>query len=250
VTETLLLNVDGISHTYPGAAKPALDSVSFQLKPGELCGLIGPNGAGKTTLLSIVTTLLRPTGGSLSVCGIDALQSPARVRSTIGYVPQELALYEQLTGMENLLYFGRLYGIAANELRERAAYYLELFGLTAKAGKRVSTYSGGMKRRINLIVGLLHAPQLLLLDEPTVGIDAHSRHMMIGKLAELTDNRMAMIYTSHYLEEVEQLCSRIIIIDGGRIVEAGMTSALLARVRGCSNLTELYLRKTGNEPRD
>lgn len=250
MTQSLLLNVDGISHTYSGSSQPALDSIRFSLEPGELCGLIGPNGAGKTTLLSVITTLLRPSTGMLSICGIDALRYPRKVRSLIGYVPQEIALYEQLTGLENVLYFGRLYGIPESVLRDRAVYYLDLFGVAAKAGQRVVTYSGGMKRRINLIIGLLHEPQLLLLDEPTVGIDAHSRHLIISKLVELMDRKIAMIYTSHYLEEVEQLCSRVVIIDGGRIVEAGTTSDLLSKVRGCSTLTELYLRKTGEEPRD
>lgn len=250
MTQSLLLNLDAISHTYPGSPKPALESIHFSMLPGELCGLIGPNGAGKTTLLSIITTLLRPSSGNLAICGIDAFKSPRKVRQLIGYVPQELALYEQLTGLENLLYFGKLYGIPGKELNERATYFLDLFGLFAKKGQRVATYSGGMKRRINLIIGLLHEPRLLLLDEPTVGIDAHSRHLIITKLTELMENRMAMIYTSHYLEEVEQLCSQIVIIDDGKIVESGSTDELLAKVRGCSTLTELYLRRTGGDPRD
>lgn len=239
-----------IFFTYPGSNTPALDGVSLNLDRGELLGLIGPNGAGKTSLISVLTTLLRPQRGSLHVCGIDALADAAGVRGTIGYVPQDLALYERFTGLENIHFFGRMYGLGRRELLEKAQYYLEMFGLYEKRGRLVATYSGGMKRRINLIVGLIHEPDLLFLDEPTVGIDAQSRHMILEKLTALNHRGMAMLYTSHYLEEVQQLCRRVVIIDGGRILAEGTPQDLIAQAEGCGSLADMFLLKTGVSLRD
>lgn len=248
--EIPLLAADNLYHTYPGGETAALQGVGFSLKAGDLCGLIGPNGAGKTTLLSIFTTLLKPDRGTVRICGENAIQTPQAIRRVIGYVPQDLAIYGQLTGMENILFFGCMYGLEKTVLRQRAEFYLDMFGLYDKADRRVGTYSGGMKRRINLIIGIIHEPRLLFLDEPTVGIDAHSRHLIIEKLAQLNRKEMATIYTSHYMEEVEQLCSRIIIIDGGRIIADGSSNTLLARHDDCDSLSELYLKKTGVQLRD
>ncbi|MDK9706461.1 MAG: ABC transporter ATP-binding protein [Desulforhopalus sp.] len=236
--------------TYAGNQTPALNGVSLSLTKGELCGLIGPNGAGKTSLISVFTTLLRPDQGSLMVAGIDALKNPAAVRGKIGFVPQDLALYDKLTGLENLSYFGRMYGLKRALLQEKAKYYLEMFGLYDKRHRQVATYSGGMKRRINLIVGIIHDPQLLFLDEPTVGIDAQSRHLILEKLASLNHRNMAMIYTSHYLEEVQRLCRRIAIIDAGRIIAEGTPQSLLAEAEGCGDLAALFLQKTGEHLRE
>jgi ABC-2 type transport system ATP-binding protein len=236
--------------TYVGSPTPALNNVSLTLYGGELCGLIGPNGAGKTSLISVITTLLRPDKGSLLIAGIDALNNPAAVRGKIGLVPQDLALYDKLTGLENLCYFGRMYGLKRPLLQEKAKYYLEMFGLFDKRHRLVATYSGGMKRRINLIVGIIHDPELLVLDEPTVGIDAHSRHMIMEKLDALNHRNMAMIYTSHYLEEVERLCRRIAIIDEGRIIAEGTPQKLLAEAKGCGDLSALFLQKTGEHLRE
>jgi ABC-2 type transport system ATP-binding protein len=245
----LLLGRD-LQLTYAGSDVPALDGVSFALGRGELCGLIGPNGAGKTTLISVFTTLLHPQRGSLTIAGIDALGHPARVRRRIGLVPQNLALYDRLTGLENINYFGMMYGLARQSLREKARFYLEMFGLYDQRNRPVGAYSGGMKRRINLIVGIIHDPELLFLDEPTVGIDTQSRHLIMEKLAGLNGDRMAMIYTSHYLEEVERLCRRVVIIDGGRIIADGPPEKLAAQADGCFGLAELYLKKTGEHPRE
>jgi ABC-2 type transport system ATP-binding protein len=236
--------------TYAGSDVPALNGVSLSLGRGELCGLIGANGAGKTTLLSIFTTLLRPQRGSLHIAGIDALDSPAGVRGKIGFVPQELALYDRLTGLENINYFGRMYGLTGRKLAEKAGYYLEMFGLYGKRDRQVAAYSGGMKRRINLIIGIIHDPELLFLDEPTVGIDAQSRHMILEKLAALNHGQMAMIYTSHYLEEVQSLCRRVVIIDEGRIIAEDTPKNLIAQTEGCGSLAELFLQKTGEHLRE
>ncbi len=248
---TPLLDGKGLYLTYAGDSSPALNGVSLTVLSGELCGLIGPNGAGKTTLISVFTTLLRPERGSLSVCGIDALRDPATIRYKIGFVPQELALYSRLTGFENIHYFGRMYGLKRKAIMEKAKYYLDMFGLYEKRDRQVATYSGGMKRRINLIIGIIHDPQLLFLDEPTVGIDAQSRHLIIEKLAALNhDNNMAMIYTSHYIEEVQRLCRKVVIIDEGRIVAEGSPETLVAQVEGCATLAELFMQKTGEHLRD
>lgn len=236
--------------TYAGNDVPTLNGICLSLGRGELCGLIGPNGAGKTTLLSIFTTLLRPDAGSLYVTGVDAIANPAGVRGKIGYVPQDLALYDRLTGLENIGYFGRMCGLGGQFLKEKSKYYLEMFGLYDKRNRQVATYSGGMKRRINLIVGLIHDPELLFLDEPTVGIDAQSRHMILEKLAALNDEQMAMIYTSHYLEEVQFLCRRVVIIDEGRIIAEDSPQNLIAQADGCGSLAELFLKKTGEQLRD
>jgi ABC-2 type transport system ATP-binding protein len=251
VTDTApLLQSRDLSLTYAGSPAPALNQVSLSLYPGELCGLIGPNGAGKTSLISVFTTLLRPDKGSLLIAGIDALSNPAAVRAKIGLVPQDLALYDRLTGLENLYYFGRMYGLKRPLLQEKAKYYLEMFGLYEKRHRLVATYSGGMKRRINLIVGIIHDPELVFLDEPTVGIDAHSRHLIMEKLDALNHRNMAMIYTSHYLEEVERLCRRIAIIDEGRIIAEGTPQNLLAEAKGCGDLGALFLQKTGEQLRE
>jgi ABC-2 type transport system ATP-binding protein len=235
---------------YADSDAPALDNISLTLRRGELCGLIGPNGAGKTTLISVFTTLLRPQRGQLTIGGIDVRRDPAAVRRRIGLVPQDIALYERLTGYENLEYFGRMYGLKRQELRQRAEYYLDMFGLWDKRHRLVAAYSGGMKRRINLIAGLLHQPELLFLDEPTVGIDAQSRHLIMEKLDALNREWMAMIYTSHYLEEVQRLCRRVVILDHGRIVAEGPPEVLVAQAEGCDSLAALYLRKTGEHLRE
>ena len=246
----LLLIAENLFYSYPGNAIPAINNISFSLKRGELCGLIGPNGAGKTTLLSIITTLLAPQRGSLFFSGINVLRNPAGVRRKIGFVPQDLALYERLSGLENIRYFGRMYGLGGRLLSEKATYYLEMFGLYDNRARLVAAYSGGMKRRINLIIGLIHDPELLFLDEPTVGIDAQSRHLILEKLAALNDEQMAMVYTSHYLEEVQSLCRRVVIIDGGRIIAEDTPQNLIAQAEGCDSLAEIFLQKTGEQLRE
>ena len=244
-----LLRGTSLSYTYRGASTPAVDHITFSLAAGEIYGLIGPNGAGKTTLISILTTLLRPDDGSLSICGRDALSRAASIRHLLGVVPQELALYERLSGLENLIYFGRIYGLKNSEVREKSIHYLEMFGLIKKAGCPVSSYSGGMKRRLNLIIGLLHNPRILFLDEPTAGVDAQSRHLIIEKLRLLKGRGMAMVYASHYLEEIEQLCSTVVLIDNGRIVAQGIPDKL-GQTESCSGLADFYFHKTGEKLRD
>lgn len=235
---------------YPGASVAALDGVTIKVPRGQVFGLLGPNGAGKTTAISIMCTLMRPDHGQLSLCGIDVLKNAKKVRSLIGLVPQDIALYPTLSARENLHYFGRLHGLGGARLKQRAVECLELVGLQDHADRAIETYSGGMKRRANLAVGIVHQPQLLFLDEPTVGIDAQSRNMIIENLTKLKESGMSMVYTTHYMEEAQQLCGRIAIVDQGRVIAAGAPRQLVAAQPDCHNLEELFLQLTGRQLRD
>ncbi len=235
---------------YRGCDTLALDDVSMTLGHGELMGLIGPNGAGKTTLISLLATLFPPTEGHVIFKGVDLTRHPKRIRHKIGFVPQNIALYDNLTGRENILYFAQLYGLSKRIAAERARYYLDMFGLSNKGNNRLKTYSGGMKRRINLIVGLIHNPVLLFLDEPTVGIDAQSRNLILEKLSLLNHDGMAMVYTTHYMEEILRICKNVTIIDHGKIICQGGPEQLIKETPNCNDLSELFLARTGKELRD
>ncbi len=247
---SILLTASNLSKIYKGSDKPALNQVSLTIDHGNLIGLVGPNGAGKTTLISLLSTMFLPSEGALRFTDIDMIRNPEHVREKIGYVPQDIALYEDLSGRENLLYFSALYGLSKRRAREQADYYLEMFGLFNKCRNRVKTYSGGMKRRINLIVGLMHDPVLLLLDEPTVGIDAQSRNLILEKLCLLNSNGMAIVYATHYMEEIEQICKKVVIIDEGKFICQGIPNKLVEQSPDCANLSELFLAKTGKALRD
>lgn len=246
----ILLEVKQLVKSYPGAARPALDRLEFSVHAGEAYGLLGPNGAGKTTAISIMCTLLRPNAGSVCLAGTDIQTDLASVRQLIGLVPQEIALYPRLTGRENLRYFGRLYGLKGLTLEERIIEALELVQLADHADRLVEVYSGGMKRRANLAAGLLHAPRLLFLDEPTVGIDAQSRNLILENLLRLKEEGMTLVYTTHYMEEAQQLCDRVGIMDGGRLVAEGTADELIAGNSGCTSLETLFLQLTGRQLRD
>jgi ABC-2 type transport system ATP-binding protein len=236
--------------SYPGASRPALNDLHLCVAEGEIFGLLGPNGAGKTTAISIMCTLLRPASGTLTICGVDVLRRPARARRLIGLVPQEIALYPSLTARENLRYFGRLHGMGGRRLNRRIEECLAHVGLEDRGDQRVETYSGGMKRRANLAVGIIHEPKILFLDEPTVGIDAQSRSTILENLASLNREGMTMVYTTHYMEEAQQLCSTVAVVDAGEVVAEGAPSRMIADSPGCSNLEELFLHLTGKHLRD
>lgn len=246
----VVLEAKNLKLSYPGQDGSAISDISFVLEKGEACGLIGPNGAGKTSLLSVFTTLLKPDAGCLQVLGTDALRAPRTILPRIGFVPQDLALYERLTGFENLSFFGQMQGMNRNRLAGRVEELLDFFGVGENLHKQVATYSGGMKRRLNLIIGLLHKPDILFLDEPTVGIDTQSRHHILRRLQMLNRDGMTMIYTSHYLEEVQQLCKRVAIIDGGRIIAEGHPQQLCGSGDGDLSLTEHFLKITGDGLRE
>ena len=225
-----LLSVENLRKSF--GTLGAVNGVSLQVQPGEIYGLLGPNGAGKTTTISMISGLLKPDAGTVKIGGMAFWSDPQRARRQMGVVPQELALYEELTGRENLEFWGRLAGLGARDAKARAAELLEALELSDRANDPVKTYSGGMKRRINLGCALLHRPQLLLLDEPTVGIDPQARMNILEFIQKLRAAGTAILYTTHYLEEAESLCQRIGIIDGGRILAEGTLSQLQERLGG------------------
>jgi len=209
----------------------ALKGISFDVNEGEIFGLLGPNGAGKTTTISILAGLILQDSGEVSVAGMDVRKESRRIKQIMGVVPQEIALYEELTGRENLHFWGSLYGLSGSRLKDRTERMLELVELTERADDPVQSYSGGMKRRLNLIVGLLHEPKVVLLDEPTLGIDPQARLKILEIIKNEVSKGTTIIYTTHYLDEAERLCDRIAIIDSGRILSIG-TLEELAKIAG------------------
>jgi len=225
-----MLQVQRLSKTF-GAIR-AVDAVSFEVRPGEIYGLLGPNGAGKTTTISIISGLLKPDAGEVAVAGLPFWSDPQKAKRIMGVVPQELAVYEELSGRENLEFWGRMAGLTARDARARTTELLAALTLSDRAKDAVKTYSGGMKRRINLGCALLHHPQLLLLDEPTVGIDPQARLNILEFIRNLRASGTAILYTTHYLEEAENLCQRIGIIDHGQLLAEGTLVELQERLGG------------------
>ena len=225
----------------------ALAGVSFSVAAGEMFGLLGPNGAGKTTLLSVVAGLLEPDGGGVALFGNPVVPGDKSWRPLVGMATQEIALYRELTGRENLRFFGRLYGLCGGELAARVDEVLELAGLKDKADGRVRTYSGGMMRRLNLGAAVMHRPKLLLLDEPTAGVDPQSRHHLFERIRTLNAAGLTVVYTSHYMEEVQAICPRAAILDRGRLVACDRVADL---VRDGGSLERTFLRLTGSALRD
>lgn len=208
----------------------AVKGVSFDIKEGEIFSLLGPNGAGKTTTISILSTLYEPTSGDATIAGHSVKKNPMGVRNAIGVVPQDLALYEDLTAKENLIFWGQMYNLSGKSLSSRVDEVLEQIGLTDKAKNKVKTFSGGMKRRVNIGVGLLHKPQLLFMDEPTVGIDPQSRRAILDTVKDLNKQGMTVLYTTHYMEEAEELSNRVGIIDHGELIAIGTQKELTKQV--------------------
>ncbi len=244
-----LLNIINLTKTYKGASKPALSMVNFRVAAGDFFGILGPNGAGKTTLISIICGLIKSGSGDVFVDGINIRKNLYEIKQNIGFVPQDIALYQQLTALENLRFIGRIYGIEEAELKSRIEFYINEFGLEDARKKRIENYSGGMKRRVNIIAGLLHNPKLLILDEPTVGVDVHSRNLILNKLTELNEAGMTILYTSHYLEEAQNLCKNYVILDNGVIISSGSIDNLLQENEGKS-LESVFMELTGTELRD
>jgi ABC-2 type transport system ATP-binding protein len=210
----------------------AVRGLNFAIRRGEIFGFLGPNGAGKTTTISMLSCLLEPTAGTAIVAGYDVMKASSEVKRRIGLVPQELALYPTLSARDNLDYFGRIYGLHGRELRQRVDEVLEMVGLTERARAAVKTYSGGMKRRLNIAAGLVHRPEVLFLDEPTVGVDPQSRNAISEHVERLRDKGTTILYTTHYMEEAERLCDRVAIIDEGRIVALDTPRRLIADLGG------------------
>jgi len=223
-----ILQAKGLVKTFDDLV--AVDGVSFAIAEGETYGLLGPNGAGKTTSISMIAGLLEGDAGEVMVKG-DRISTRSTIgKDTIGLVPQELAIYPDLTATENLSFFGRLYGMGGTDLTSRVEELLGVIGLSDRADDLVKEFSGGMKRRLNIGIGLLHKPQLLILDEPTVGVDPQSRNAILESIEHLSDEGMAVLYTTHYMEEAERLCDRVAIIDEGKIQAEGTRRELVAMV--------------------
>ena len=199
----------------------AVKGISFEIQEGEIFSLLGPNGEGKTTTISMLSTLYAPSSGDAIIGGHSITKEPMAVKQVIGVVPQELALYEDLTARENLVFWGQMYGLGGRPLNNRVDEVLEQIGLTDKAKNRIKTYSGGMKRRVNIGIGLLHKPRLLFMDEPTVGIDPQSRRAILDTVKDLNRQGMTVLYTTHYMEEAQELSNRVGIIDHGELIALG-----------------------------
>ena len=230
-----MIQIRSLSKSY--GTLPAVSGVSFDIKEGEIFGLLGPNGAGKTTTLSMIAGLLKPDEGEITVGGTDVWSNLKEVKRIMGVVPQDVALYQDLTAKENLSFWGGLYGLRGTGLKEKIDRTLEMLGLAEKSKAAVITFSGGMKQRLNLGVGLLHSPRLLLLDEPTVGIDPQARINILDVIRNLAKQGTTILYTTHYMEEAEQLCDRLAIIDHGKILARGTVSELKQLVGGGKVIT-------------
>jgi len=208
----------------------AVKGISFDIQEGEIFSLLGPNGAGKTTTISVLSTLYAPSAGDALIGGHSASREPMAVRRLIGVVPQDLAIYDDLTAGENLSFWGQMYGLSGRALKTRIGEVLEQIGLSDKANKRIKTFSGGMKRRVNIGVGLLHKPRLLFMDEPTVGIDPQSRRAILDSVKALNEQGMTVLYTTHYMEEAQELSDRVGIIDHGELIALGTQTELTRQV--------------------
>ena len=228
----------------------AVDGVSLAVTSGQLLSLLGPNGAGKTTTVSMLAGLVRPDRGEVAVDGRRLAGDADPAKRRIGLVPQDVALYEELTARDNLRFFGGLYGFRGAALEDALGEVLKLVGLADRARDRVGTYSGGMKRRLNLAAGLLHDPDILLLDEPTVGVDPQSRHAIFENLAELKRRGKAILYTTHYMEEAERLSDRIVVMDHGRVIADDTLDGLRRAHPGARDLEGVFLALTGRTLRD
>ncbi|WP_088106124.1 ABC transporter ATP-binding protein [Halalkalibacter urbisdiaboli] len=226
-----MLETEDLKKVY--RARAAVDGVNFYLDKGESVGLLGPNGAGKSTTISMISSLVKPTAGDIRLHGKSILKNPGDIRRVLGVVPQEIALYQELTAYENLKFFGRIYGLRGKGLEQKIQDVLDLVGLTERQKEVVKTYSGGMQRRINIAAALLHEPEILIMDEPTVGIDPQSRNHILEMVRVLNREKgLTVLYTSHYMEEVERLCDRVYIMDHGRVIASGTKDELKSILSG------------------
>lgn len=245
-----MIQINQLSKKYKGAELFSVKDLDLKVQEGEIYGLLGPNGAGKTTLISMLTSLLKPTSGTFTIDSLNFKEHKNQLKQLIGIVPQEYALYPTLTAYENLEYFGSMYGIKGGDLKKSIMQHLEIMGLSKFANKKTATFSGGMKRRVNLIAGILHQPKVLFLDEPTVGVDVQSKNVIIDHLKYLNEQGTTIVYTSHHLNEAEVFCTRVAIIDNGEIIVEGVPSELINNQAAANNLEDVFLVKTGNALRD
>ena len=227
---TAIAQINELTKKYTDSGVLAVDRVSFEIQEGEIFSLLGPNGAGKSTTISMLSCLLRPTEGDATINGESIVTNSMGVKNQIGVVPQEIALYETLNARDNLLFWGRMYGMGGSKLNDRVDEVLEQVSLKDRAKDKIGSYSGGMKRRINIAVGLLHKPRLIFMDEPTVGIDPQSRRRILDMVKELNQQGLTVLYTTHYMEEAEELSDRVGIIDHGKLIAIGTQKELTRMV--------------------
>ncbi|CAM4273028.1 ABC transporter ATP-binding protein [Flavobacterium terrigena] len=248
--DTSIIQINQLYKQYKDADYFSVNNLNLAIGEKEIYGLLGPNGAGKTTLISMLCGIIKPTSGNFSINNLTYEKNAFEIKKTIGVVPQEYALYPTLTARENLLYFGSMYGLKGKNLREKVATALYQLGLLKFADKKIDTFSGGMKRRVNLIAGILHEPLILFLDEPTVGVDVQSKNVIISYLKELNAKGTTIIYTSHHLSEAQDFCTKIAIIDRGTIYAEGTPNQLIQETSGAHNLEDVFISLTGKELRD
>lgn len=244
------IEIADVHKQYAGAFGPALDGLSLMIPVGSIFGLLGPNGAGKTTTINILCGLIQPDSGSAKVFGLDSFRDKDTIRKRLGVVPQHIALYPELSGWENLLYIGQLYGLDKKYIRKLGGTLLDRLGLAQHADKRVNRYSGGMKRRVNIIASLLHSPQIIILDEPTAGVDVQSRALILSFLKDYREGGKTVVYTSHHLEEAEQICDTVAIVDEGKYITGGAPENLISDTPHCRRLEDVFLHYTGHSVRD
>jgi len=248
--DNFAIEINDLTKTYKGKKSPTLNGLSLNIPFGSLFGLLAPNGAGKTTAISAICGLRKFEKGSIYVDGLSVKKYMNKIKPIIGLVPQDIALFPTLTAMENLKIIGGIYGIPKHILNNKINELLELFDLSASKDSIISHYSGGMKRRINLIAGMLHNPKILILDEPTVGVDAQSRKLILEKLKEINASGTTILFISHYLEEAEYICDQVAFIDNGKVISEGAPNEMIERDCKCNNLESVYLCLTGKQMRD
>ncbi|MCK9345909.1 MAG: ABC transporter ATP-binding protein [Bacteroidales bacterium] len=239
-----------LKKTYKGKSHPTLDGLSLRIPYGSLFGLLAPNGAGKTTAINIICGLRKYDSGKVFIEGHDLSDGMKAIKPLLGLVPQDIALFPTLTAYENLKIFGGLYGIEKPLLEKRIDQLLELFDLSASRHSYINRFSGGMKRRVNMIAGMLHAPRILILDEPTVGVDAQSRIMILEKLIEINRSGTTILFISHYLEEAEHICTEVAFMDNGSVICQGPPADLIDAYKPCDSMESIYLTLTGKWMRD
>ena len=249
VSSEWAVNISNLGFHYPGNDGVTFSGLTLKVKKGERFGLFGPNGAGKTTLLSLMTGLLRADEGNIELLGLDVRKQNKEVNRLLGFVPQDFSFYQELSPVENLEFFGAWSGLNRQQIKTRTDELLQILGLESVRNKQVDKFSGSMKRRVNLAIGVIHNPAILILDEPTVGVDVQTRHAIINYLMELNKNGTTLIYTSHQLSEAEGLCEEVALIDDGKIVAQDSLTELLKEHRQGS-LEDLFLNLTGKEYRN
>jgi len=245
-----VISTTDLKKRYKGSAEDALKGITLTIQQGEFFGILGPNAAGKSTLIAILCGILPYSAGEAQIFGRNISQNSDWLKSRFGLVPQEIALYPSLTVYENILFFGQMHGLHGKKLKSKAEESIKTFFLAEHKNKILSKCSGGIKRRINLIAGIIHEPSLVLLDEPTLGVDTQLRSLIFDYLKALNKSGTTILYTTHYMDEAEQLCSRVSILDHGRIITDGKPAELIAQSPGCNDLGQLFLNLTGTELRD